>query len=683
MKRPTFGDLGTRDLARKDLTKIAYKDGPEDLNVHEIPLPTQIPQPVDLSELPEHVLKSGTIEMLIQQNEDLLARLSVSLRRNSNLESRLQQGEMEMRNLTLENSTLKDQILVFQEKDQSWKGRIHKAEEKRQEAEEDLRLTAFKLRELENTSQKRLTELTTSLVRAEGDLSRLQRYHQRIQKFVRPGLREVRSQLKLRGERIQELQSMVIDRELKYTALQERLAQMLDHLKEKSKTHQNDIQLLNEQMQKELSARETEIQGLQRQLAIYSDKAKRLELMLEKEIEWENRLIRSERLREEIVQRYDKDLAAQREQVLTGKSLNAKLTRENEEMNRAILALHAEFDQIKKEFAALHEQKENLQLVWRENTQYIEQLEIREQTLQRLNQDLSARLNDLRRQLENESSRAATQQLQAELKSRALNEELSLLRQHQSPHADPTATLDNRPCESQKCEENPTNSPTTDNPSASDTSDRPAPTHDGPEAAAVGIGENNPVPPLVDSTAPSAPNEPPKPHYHQKMLKRIEDLLGELQVGLSANKKNRRPFKASLPGFTFIEENTTKPSSLAPTIETIPGSPPMTVQTGNEQRREAAAGRFVDEEIEQFIRKPGEDYARDAVNVAFKRLEEKRRQIPTPAPEIEIFEPVSLENLTVPDAQPELESKVNLIPTPEIKDEATQEIQPAAEDLPR
>ena len=71
------------------------------------------------------------------------------------------------------------------------------------------------------------------------------------------------------------------------------------------------------------------------------------------------------------------------------------------------------------------------------------------------------------------------------------------------------------------------------------------------------------------------------------------------------------------------------------------------------------------------------------MNVAFKRLEEKRRQIPTPAPEIEIFEPVSLENLTVPDAQPELESKVNLIPTPEIKDEATQEIQPAAEDLPR
>ena len=55
----------------------------EEAALMNIPTPNQIPVPLDLSELPDHILRSGAVEALTNQNEDLMARLSVVLRKTS------------------------------------------------------------------------------------------------------------------------------------------------------------------------------------------------------------------------------------------------------------------------------------------------------------------------------------------------------------------------------------------------------------------------------------------------------------------------------------------------------------------------------------------------------------------------------------------------------------------------
>ncbi|HWU43791.1 MAG TPA: hypothetical protein VN132_10145, partial [Bdellovibrio sp.] len=85
--------------------------------VRKIALPNQLPKGIDFSDLPVERLKSSTLESLINQNEDLMARLSVSLRRANEFEDRIQTLESENSTLRARFQTIKDQYLLVSEKD--------------------------------------------------------------------------------------------------------------------------------------------------------------------------------------------------------------------------------------------------------------------------------------------------------------------------------------------------------------------------------------------------------------------------------------------------------------------------------------------------------------------------------------------------------------------------------------
>src|SRR4051812_21731739 len=72
------------------LESVPSHDGMMDTQEYiPVPLPTQVPTPPNLSQLPSEVLHSGTVETLIAHNEDLIARLKVNLRRNALLEQQI------------------------------------------------------------------------------------------------------------------------------------------------------------------------------------------------------------------------------------------------------------------------------------------------------------------------------------------------------------------------------------------------------------------------------------------------------------------------------------------------------------------------------------------------------------------------------------------------------------------
>src|SRR4051812_42622505 len=80
--------------------------------VKKIALPNQLPKGVDFCEIPASAMKSSTLESLISQNEDLMARLSVSLRKSNQFEEKAAVLARENQGFRAKFETLHEQYLV-------------------------------------------------------------------------------------------------------------------------------------------------------------------------------------------------------------------------------------------------------------------------------------------------------------------------------------------------------------------------------------------------------------------------------------------------------------------------------------------------------------------------------------------------------------------------------------------
>ena len=85
-----------------------FESGKAEPMLSHIPVPSQLPTALELDQLPDHVLRSGAVEALIQQNDDLMARLRVTLRRISVYEERLHRSESERQEILAEYENFRD-----------------------------------------------------------------------------------------------------------------------------------------------------------------------------------------------------------------------------------------------------------------------------------------------------------------------------------------------------------------------------------------------------------------------------------------------------------------------------------------------------------------------------------------------------------------------------------------------
>ena len=86
----------------------------------KIPIPTNIPPPPSLENLPFDVLHSATVEMLIQQNDDLTSRLKINIRRNSQLEQKILDLEGKIKEVTHVRENLDLEMALILEKEKKW-----------------------------------------------------------------------------------------------------------------------------------------------------------------------------------------------------------------------------------------------------------------------------------------------------------------------------------------------------------------------------------------------------------------------------------------------------------------------------------------------------------------------------------------------------------------------------------
>ncbi len=333
-------------------------------------------QILDFTDIPRDLRKSNTVETLITQNEDLMARQKVTLRRMTSLEDENRALIEKMTELKRSYSAMSDQMLIWKEKEKVWKDRHENLE-----------------KELK-TFQERFPDYQ----KMEAQIDRLKRYQERVKTVIKPYLQQLKDYAQSLHVQIQSLNKDLNVRESQITSLE----RQLEHLKEEKtqqirfyEMSQND---LVDSFEKQKSLLQQEIHSLLENNQALEQKTQILDRALERQDELENLVISLRRNKED----FQAEVQAELEEL---RQMNRELKQKATESNLSHEDLLREREQLKKELSLqqtrreeLDEQLTSLRYMWTSKSEENEKLRISMASLEKINLELSSKLNDLRKQ---------------------------------------------------------------------------------------------------------------------------------------------------------------------------------------------------------------------------------------------------------------------------------------------
>ena len=361
-----------------------------------VPLPTEVPPPPNLSQLPAHILHSGTVETLIGQNEDLMARLKVNIRRNSMLEQRILQQDETIQEISNLNNSLVAQLQVTQEKDRILREKSRGFDMRQNELEEEIELLKVKLAAAEDRS----FELHAGLEFENA-------YRRRVRRWVRPAMDQLRTRNTL-------LDRELNARNLELSELRSRFADTISHMQTQQRVHSSDQMQLVDQYESRMRATEAELTRLRAESKLLRDKSVRLDEAVSAKAEIENRNIALERKVKEIENSLGLELRSFQEQAaqyrIEAKTLAAELNTTRSAHAQATL----ERDTFKNDLARIQDQLESLQTVWSETQKKVEASKLQQDALNKLNQELSRQLKESRKAVNQQTAQETALTLSTE-----------------------------------------------------------------------------------------------------------------------------------------------------------------------------------------------------------------------------------------------------------------------------
>lgn len=351
--------------------------------VKKVALPNQLPQGLDFRDIPPG-LKSSALESLIDQNEDLMARLGVSLRRGSELEERLQAMERENATIRSRFETLKDQLLLIQEKDRVSSSR------------------ALQLHEegaTQKTKAERLEKLYTDLfVQAQSLQGRLQKSER-----ARARYRKAAKSLQAKAKTVEPLQGE------------------LRRLRE-------EIEIAAESHQSTVKAFELKINGARAEMDTWRAKANERDAIFAERVKLENQLLLEQRQNTRLHEE-NQDRIAVLESESASLRVQVKETLvKNEAQRQELERLQAEVPQFQAAKQALIEQVESLQALWNHKHKELEIVEEKFRSLQKMNQTLSVAMNQQRKELQTLQVEREQYEFHKDEKIKTLLAEIQMLR---------------------------------------------------------------------------------------------------------------------------------------------------------------------------------------------------------------------------------------------------------------
>ncbi|MCB0364873.1 MAG: hypothetical protein H6624_05000 [Bdellovibrionaceae bacterium] len=368
--------------------------------VTKVPIPTELPHRPDLSALPEHIQRSAAVESLLQQNEDLMARLAVAIRRSSLIEEKLGKYEAAVQQLKDRNEVLADQLLVFREKDRVQGLSRSQYEKQIREYKEKVALLEVQYAEYFATSKERQRRLSSSVDQLSRRLGRYLRYRSQMQRATKKMRRELREQVQgLTTENEVLLQRLQQEEDRLFT-LREKLSETVDHIQRQAQESEANQRQLVESYEAQFGQLKEQLKENQDRVLDLEGQLKDYEALYEEKISLENKLVAANRAVEttengfnEEVRRLQVELADFRREAKEKSLEVARLTDQN-------LQEIAELEDLRLAKSRLEDQVESLQCLWRDANNQLEIQSEKNRSLQKLNQQLSTSLNERRKEVE-------------------------------------------------------------------------------------------------------------------------------------------------------------------------------------------------------------------------------------------------------------------------------------------
>ena len=165
-----------------------------------IATPDQLPPPVDISQLPPQW--GEPVDKILRHNDDLMARLSVNLRRISFLEGKVENLKKNNTGLAKHYHSLKDQLLIVQERSKNLNFRYKKRDTSLQQLEHKLQQTEHRYTQLQSSSQEEQAGL-------QRHINQLLRYKNRVRPLTQQALKQnkqLKSEIDILQESLLELE---------------------------------------------------------------------------------------------------------------------------------------------------------------------------------------------------------------------------------------------------------------------------------------------------------------------------------------------------------------------------------------------------------------------------------------------------------------------------------------------
>lgn len=348
--------------------------------VENIPLPDEMPATFNYAHLPKEILKSSSVESLISQNEDLATRLKVALRRLALLENENQKLGEEAQRARLSQTAVADQVLIYKEKDNMWKQKLQQAEKQKEvQTEKALAL------------QSKVEKLSAECVR-------FHKYHDRIKTQVKPYIHQLKEY-----SRDLENKNQLISQERSRQDAQ--LSDLRFQIMEVTKMSRQQIEIHEKKSQELVNFYEAQIENqknelhnmdlLNKELEV---KAIKLNKAMEKQDELENQVVELLRTKEEIKARLEQEVLRLQDKASELHRSNKRLEIEHSDLQELALSNETQIKTLQKEKQDLTEQLDSLRYMWNAKVEETEKLKTAIQSLERLNVDLSQKVNELRTQ---------------------------------------------------------------------------------------------------------------------------------------------------------------------------------------------------------------------------------------------------------------------------------------------
>ena len=360
-----------------------------ELNQNRNTLPDHLPMPLQRDQMPAELLRSSTIESLISQNEDLMARLKVTLRRLSILENDNHRLNAENLNQKQTTSQATDRLLVMKEKDNLWKSKVDELESSKQSLQE-------KLINIENAYQ---------ITKAQAE--RLSKYHERVRTHVKPFVQELKKYSKTLETRQEELKTSLEKKEAQLSDLRHQMLELtkisrsqIEILEKKNWQVTEHFEIMNQQLVMESD----QLKELNTTL---SEKAERLQIFKERVDHLENENIELRRRIETSNDRYQIEIQDIQSRFQGQTSEVARLNVEHQDAKDRLMEEFELRKNLEKQVFDLRHQLDSLRFMWSAKNDETEKLRLAQGALEKLNVDLSSKLQEIRKSDDSTPAQAA------------------------------------------------------------------------------------------------------------------------------------------------------------------------------------------------------------------------------------------------------------------------------------